>query len=584
LKTTRIISDCNTTAPDREPRKGGARWLITRDLARNGLVRRNLSSCFDRDGLSLAKVISTDHLQVGCFKRSRPERVTTDPKRGNVPTSHSFRKRAWLWGPLCTMALGLGVLGFGDWPRRALATEPGEGHPRASLVPDEPKTGTTDPPGFIGNLAVKARLDPPGKLRVAGELMHDQLLRRFYMAHRYQPIWVSRPVQASHLWDAILRAGEHGLDPSLFHGAALTERRSALSPVERDLLLSDAFLSYADALSRGAMPIEERADDEDLTPEAVDIVAVLDAAIANPDPTKLIEALAPSSAEYSTLRRAYAEYRAVADGGSTGRASEGAISLGPASDDRRAAAERRARQLAVNLERLRWLPRIIPPDRVVVNSAIARLQLFRNDRPVFTTRVVVGETDKQTPEFQSTISDILFNPPWNIPRSIVQKEILPKLAADPEYLSRHHMRWRAGGLIQQEAGAYSALGRLKFEMTDRYDVYLHDTPTRSLFQSADRMMSHGCVRVENPRMLAQFLLEQGPELIDKGISRGYTNRRALRSPYPIFIVYRTAYSESNGSIQFTADPYERDDEIWQHLMRTRRSPVAQDAALHQRKG
>jgi murein L,D-transpeptidase YcbB/YkuD len=219
-----------------------------------------------------------------------------------------------------------------------------------------------------------------------------------------------------------------------------------------------------------------------------------------------------------------------------------------------------------------------------VNAAIARLQLFRNDRPVFTTRVVVGETDKQTPEFQSTISDVLFNPPWNIPRSIVQKEILPRLAADPDYLSRHHMRWRAGGSIQQEAGPYSALGRLKFEMTDRYDVYLHDTPIKSLFQSADRMMSHGCVRVENPRALAQLLLQQSPEAIDKGISLGHTNRRALPNPLPIFIVYQTAYAESNGSIQFSSDPYERDDEILQHLTRAQRSPVAQDVATGQRKG
>jgi murein L,D-transpeptidase YcbB/YkuD len=250
----------------------------------------------------------------------------------------------------------------------------------------------------------------------------------------------------------------------------------------------------------------------------------------------------------------------------------------------RAAAERRMRQLAVNLERLRWLPRSMPPDRVEVNAAIARLRLFRDDRPVFTTRVVVGEIDKQTPELQSTIDDILFNPPWNIPRSIAQKEILPRLAADPDYLSSHHMRWRAGGAIQQEAGPYSALGRLKFEMTDRYDVYLHDTPLKSLFQSAARLMSHGCVRVENPRALAALLLEQGPETIDKGIARGYTNRRPLPTPVPIFIVYQTAYVESNGSIQFSSDPYERDDEIWQHLTRAQRSPVAQDVAVSQRKG
>ena len=146
------------------------------------------------------------------------------------------------------------------------------------------------------------------------------------------------------------------------------------------------------------------------------------------------------------------------------------------------------------------------------------------------------------------------------------------------------MRWRAGGSIQQEAGPYSALGRLKFEMTDRYDVYLHDTPIKSLFQSADRMMSHGCVRVESPRSLAQLLLQQGPEAIDRGISVGYTNRRALPTPLPILIVYQTVYVDSDGSIQFRSDPYERDDEIWQHLTRAQQPPLAQDTPVTQRKG
>src|SRR5271166_4242028 len=386
--------------------------------------------------------------------------------------------------------------------------------------------------------------------------------------------------QASRLLrDAVLRAGEHGLDPGLFHSAALGERSPILSSVERDLLLSDAFLSYADALARGAMSIEERVDDEDLTPEAVDIVAVIDAAVAAPDPATVINALAPSSAEYEAMRRTYAEYRGIAGVLQAGRNKP----LRP-SPERAAAAERRMRLLVVNLERLRWLPRQIPRDRVVVNAAIARLQLFRDDRPAFTTRVVVGETDKQTPEFQSTINDVLFNPPWNIPRSIAQKEILPKLAADPGYLSQHHMRWRSGGSIQQEAGPYSALGRLKFEMTDRYDVYLHDTPLKSLFLSAERMMSHGCVRVENPRILAQLLLEQSPEAIGKGIDLGRTNRRSLPAPVPIFIVYQTAYVESDGSIRFSSDPYERDDEIWQHLTRSQQLPLAQDATVGQRKG
>jgi murein L,D-transpeptidase YcbB/YkuD len=445
-------------------------------------------------------------------------------------------------------------------------------------------TGSADPTSFSGNPELKARLDAPGKLAIAGEPLHPWLLRRFYVAHGYEIVWDAHSAEASRLLrDAVLRAGEHGLDPALFHSVALSERGPTLSPVERDLLLSDAFLSYADALSRGAMPIEERIDDEDLTPEPVDIVAVLDTAVAAPDPAKVISALAPVSAEYETMRRAYAEYRTSA----VGQIARGQIGRGKTalpSPERAATAERRLRQLTVNLERLRWLPRQIPRDRVVVNAAIARLQLFRDDRPVFTTRVVVGETDKQTPEFQSTINDVLFNPPWNIPRSIAQKEILPKLAADPGYLASHHMRFRSNGAIQQEAGAYSALGRLKFEMNDRYDVYLHDTPTKSLFQSAARMMSHGCVRVENPRTLAAMLLALPPEAIDKGIASGHTTRRALPTPMPAFIVYQTAYVESDGSIQFRADPYDRDEEVWRYLNRAKQLPMALDSGIGQRKG
>lgn len=439
------------------------------------------------------------------------------------------------------------------------------------------ETSSSDAAPFFGNIELKARLDAPGKLVIAGERLHSALLRRFYVAHEYQILWDTHPAEANRLRDAILRAADHGLDPSVFHSAALAEHGAMLPPVERDLLLSDAFLSYADALSRGAMPIEERADDEDLTPEPVDVIAVLDAAIADPDPSKVIEALAPSSSEYRAMRHAYAQYLTLAAGERSARGRRG-------SAEKAASAEKRARQVAINLERLRWLPRHMPPDRVVVNAAIARIQLFHDDRPVLTTRVVVGELGKQTPEFQSTIDSVLFNPPWNIPQSIALKEILPKLAADPGYLTSHHMRFRSNGAIQQEAGAYSALGRLKFEMNDRYDVYLHDTPTKSLFQAPARMMSHGCVRVENPRALAVSLLGEPVEAIDKRIASGHTARRALPTPMPIFIVYQTTYVEPDGSIEFRIDPYERDDEIWRYLTRAQQPPLAQDSAPSQRKG
>jgi murein L,D-transpeptidase YcbB/YkuD len=479
---------------------------------------------------------------------------------------------------LAACALGFAFVLYGSVLSGAALSEETNSAVTAGAPDLDP--GSADAVPFTGNPELKTRLDAPGKLTVSGERLHGWLLQRFYVTHGYQTVWDGHPAEAERLMrDAVLRAADHGLDPGLFHSNALGERGPNLSPVERDLLLSDAFLSYADALARGAMPIEERMDDEDLTPEPVDIVAVIDAAIAAPDPAKVIEALAPISAEYEAMRRAYAEYRVIASGTQGVRTKTARTS-----PERAAAAEQRVRQLIVNLERLRWLPRRIPRDRVVVNAAIARLQLFRDDRPVFTTRVVVGETDKQTPELRSTINDVLLNPPWNIPRSIAQKEILPKLAADPGYLVSHHMRFRSNGAIQQEAGPYSALGRLKFEMDDRYDVYLHDTPTKSLFQSAARMMSHGCVRVENPRTLAVMLLGQPVETIDKGIAAGHTSRRALPVPVPIFIVYQTAYVESDGSVQFRGDPYERDAEIWRYLTRAQPLPIAQDSPAGQRKG
>jgi L,D-transpeptidase YcbB len=477
-------------------------------------------------------------------------------------------------------ALAVGVLGPASYSVDSPIALAEEAMPGANPAASESDTLAPEVAPFAGNVELKARLDASGKLVIEGERMHLALLRQFYIAHGYQTVWDAHPTVANRLRDAVLHAGDHGLDPGLFHSALLGENNPSLSPVERDLILSDAFLSYADALSRGAMPIEDRLDDEDLTPEPVDVVAVLDAAIDDPDPPKVIEALAPSSPEYEAMRRAYAQYQAIAAG------ARGAVRgrLERASPERAAAAQRRARQLAVNLERLRWLPRRMPADRVVVNAAIARLQLFRDDRPVFTTRVVVGEIDKQTPELRSAINDVLFNPPWNIPRSIAQAEILPKLAADRGYLASHHMRFRSNGSIQQEAGPYSALGRLKFEMNDRYDVYLHDTPTKSLFQNAARMMSHGCVRVENPRILAALLLGQSSEVIDKGIAIGHTHQRVLPVPMPIFIVYQNAYAESDGSVQFRADPYQRDDEIWRHLIRTQQLPIAQDSMRASGKG
>jgi L,D-transpeptidase YcbB len=463
------------------------------------------------------------------------------------------------------MLLVAGLCGLLLLPRAA-AIGPDD-RASASIPPAQPVPADT--PSLV-DAEIKGRLDVAGTVSVAGERAHSELMRRFYAAHDYATVWDTRHTQAEVLLNAVLRAGDHGLDPDAFHAGLLTRPTAILSPIERDLLLSDAFLGYADALARGAVPIEDRTGDEDLTPETIDIPAALDAALSHPDPAKVIEMLAPQTPEYAALQRIYASYRPLA-----------AAVMPPRKSGRQLheeVAARRLRQVAVALERLRWLPRVLPADRVWVDTADARLELFRDNRLVFATRVVIGEDNWQTPEVIANSTSILFNPPWLVPRSIAVKEILPRLAWDPDYLARHHMTRRGGGTFRQEPGPHSALGRLKFEMPNRFDVFLHDTPMKELFASVDRRHSHGCVRIENPRMLAAMLLQKGPEAIDRAIAVGYTHRQSLPTPVPIFLVYQTVVVEPDGSVQFRPDFYGRDEKIWQHLTRPVHRPVAHGGA------
>jgi murein L,D-transpeptidase YcbB/YkuD len=245
----------------------------------------------------------------------------------------------------------------------------------------------------------------------------------------------------------------------------------------------------------------------------------------------------------------------------------------------------RLREIEVNLERERWLPRGLPPDRAWVNIAGEQLVLYRADRPVFSTRVIVGQDElrNQSPEFQAKIDGVLFNPPWNIPQDISTDEIMPKALHDPNYLARHNMVVLPNGGLQQLPGPNSGLGQLMFEMANRFDVYLHDTPSKNLFSREDRRISHGCIRVEHPRELAALLMQQPIEAIDQAIATGSTTRSDLPQPVPVFVIYETAFADANGRLQFRPDIYGRDAEIWTQLD-PERQPVAERDPPSQRRG
>jgi len=447
-----------------------------------------------------------------------------------------------LVGPISGGAIALAaVIALATSP--ALAAEQKSG---AAFAPAPPASMAAYADTELGKL-----LDSGPEFVVAGEQLNVELLRRFYARHGFEPVWTSRPAQASALTNAVLRAGDQGLAPQLFHANLLLS--PTLPPLYRELVLSDAFLSYAGALAHGVMPVELRRDDETLTPGPVDVTAALDAVIDSPDPAAAIEALAPATPTYLALRQALLNRAGVPASGKTAAA--------------------RLRAIQVNLERERWLPRPLPPDRVWVNVADERVTLYRDDQPIFSTKVIVGQDElrNQSPEFEVAMSGVLFNPPWNIPPDITTNEILPKTVNDPNYLAQHNMVMLPDGILQQKAGPNSGLGQLMFLMQNRFDVYLHDTPDKRLFARDDRRISHGCIRVEKPRELAALLLQQPIDAIDQQIATGDTTETKLSEPVPVFVVYETAFADADGKLQFRPDIYGRDAEIWQQLDPERRA-------------
>jgi murein L,D-transpeptidase YcbB/YkuD len=221
-------------------------------------------------------------------------------------------------------------------------------------------------------------------------------------------------------------------------------------------------------------------------------------------------------------------------------------------------ATERARILAVNLERRRWLNRQPPATRIDVNTGAAELTYFRDGTAVNRRRVVVGQPDWETPELGSPIVRLVANPDWTIPESIANEEILPKGAA---YMAKEHIATKNGKLVQ-EAGPKSALGLVKFDMDNPHAIYLHDTPAKALFASPERHSSHGCARVEDAVGFARMIAQDQGKLaeFDKALASRKETGVPLANKIPVRLLYHTAYLD-NGRVVFRGDPYGWDDKL-----------------------
>jgi murein L,D-transpeptidase YcbB/YkuD len=212
----------------------------------------------------------------------------------------------------------------------------------------------------------------------------------------------------------------------------------------------------------------------------------------------------------------------------------------------------RARQLAVSMERLRWLQRDPPKTRIDVNTAATVLQYYRDGQLVGQRKVVAGEPDKNTPQLQSPLYRLVANPTWTVPKGIAEKELAEKGSG---WLSRNNFKVENGQYVQQ-SGPKNSLGLVKFDLKNDQAIYLHDTPAKALFAADNRHRSHGCVRVENAVEFANLIAQQ------EGVADKFSE--AMGKDDPVFVplpqeitvrlLYRTAYWDGS-KIRFAKDYY-----------------------------
>ena len=228
-------------------------------------------------------------------------------------------------------------------------------------------------------------------------------------------------------------------------------------------------------------------------------------------------------------------------------------------------ADYRLAQIAANLERFRWLPHDLGSRYIVVNVPQFYLHAYDSGQKVLDMKVIVGQEyeDKATPVFSDSMQYVIFRPYWNVTPSIAQKEIFPKLAADPGYLQENDMEiYNDHGrqAVRQRPGPKNALGFVKFMFPNDYNIYLHDTPNHELFNKDVRAFSHGCIRVEHPDELAQWVLGWPADRVNAAMHGADNHEVDVPRKIPVYIVYFTAYMD-DGGLGFANDLYDRDNRL-----------------------
>ena len=349
---------------------------------------------------------------------------------------------------------------------------------------------------------------------------------------------------------------ERGLDQALQQGN-LGEWLNSLAPqTDEYRALSRAFLQYAKQagqVSQQPIPVGKA-----IKPGASDarlpaIAAALRAGGYLPQPQQQQQQNnAPPTSYTPDLVAAVRQFQAdsgMKPDGVLGKDTIAVLSTGPAA---------RARQLAVALERLRWLERDPPKTRIDVNTAAAFLDYWRDGQHVDHRNVVVGEPGWETPQLGTPMFQLIANPIWRVPDSIMEDEINEK---SPAWLAENGFEMRDGRMVQTP-GPKNSLGLVKFDLANKDMIYLHDTPAKALFDEPERHRSHGCIRIQNALQFAQLLAQQDGvgDQFQKAMASGEETMVKLKTRIPVRLLYRTAFWDGS-RLQFRPDVYGWDDDV-----------------------
>jgi murein L,D-transpeptidase YcbB/YkuD len=493
------------------------------------------------------------------------------------------------------------------------------------------------------------------------------LTRQFYARRMGRPAWwigagrSDAPLRE--LTWALGRAAEQGLDSTDYPIPALRAFVAAPGTDPDSLAVLDvtatfAFFRYAADLTLGRVVPTVVDTMWAAGPRSIDLVARLAVALDSNRMAQVLEVLAPPQAGAVRLRAALSAYRKLAAGGGwpqvaagpplaigadgarvgelrrrlsaagafvpanasvfdsivqhaverfqarhglevdgiVGRATLAALNV-PVAD--------RIRQLELNLERWRWLPRELGIRYIVVNSAAFSLEVVDSGCTSLAASVIAGRKGWPTPITSGALTDVVFNPRWNIPRSIALREILPAARRDPSYLAREgihvmngasevdpaSIQWDAvegstfGFRFWQEPGPRNPLGQIRFGVSNHFGVALHDTPNRETFQLRTRMFSHGCVRVAGAADLAAYVLRAVPgwgaaaaDSVQAAVSRMLERRVEVPELIPVYLTYWTAWADADGTVEFRPDSYGWDAKLRTSLGRLTRERIGTRAS------